>query len=347
MIVRQNIIFESGFQKTNPAITQVQASWDNHAAAFGASDVDKILLDYTEDSVIIVTDFTTNVNAVFTGLDGVRDCFTALFAYLAATEGAFPSSLEVPELTVEAGQVFLIWRAVAAGVVHATDTFITDENGKFITQTVTVWTAADKPLLTGESVDLNAAVPGTAAQAHWDNHLDAFATGDIEKMVLDYREDAQIIEWDFATDTKIVSTGIAGVRDLFPKYFGWAGECGDNLDVGLPTIRVTESYIYLHVTFPCAGIPLWTDTFILDSDGMIVRQNIVFESGFPKTPDSSVIFDRKLAATQASWDNHAAAFVASDVEKILLDYTEDSVITVTDFTTNVNAVFTGLDGVRG
>ena len=76
---------------------------------------------------------------------------------------------------------------------------------------------------------------------------------------------------------------------------------------------------------------------------MIVRQNIIFESGFPKTPDSSVIAARKLAATQASWDNHAAAFGTSDVEKILLDYTEDSVITVTDFTTNVNAVFTGLD----
>ena len=171
MIVRQNIIFESGFPKTPDSsviaarkLAATQASWDNHAAAFVASDVEKILLDYTEDSVITVTDFTTNVNAVFTGLDGVRDCFTALFAYLAATEGAFPSSLEVPELTVEAGQVFLIWRAVAAGVVHATDTFITDENGKFITQTVTVWTAADKPLLTGESVDLNAAVPGTAAQ---------------------------------------------------------------------------------------------------------------------------------------------------------------------------------------
>merc|ERR1740138_932085 len=118
------------------------------------------------------------------------------------------------------------------------------------------------------------------------------------------------------------------------------------MDVALPTIRVTESYIYLHVTFPCAGIPLWTDTFILDAAGMIVRQNIIFESGFPKTSLASVIAARKLAATQASWDNHAAAFESSDVDKILLDYTEDSVITVTDFTTNVNAVFTGLDGVR-
>eukprot|EP00729_Bicosta_minor_P007826 gene7826-17290_t len=264
---------------TSFMITSTTApTWDSHAAAFVAADVDKLLLGYTEDSVIILSDFTTGVDKVFTGLAGVRTWFEALFAYLAATDDdAFRSSLEVPDATVESGQVFLIWRAVAAGVVHATDTFIIDADGKFAVQTTTLWTAADKPLLTGESVDLNAAVPGTAAQAHWDNHLDAFATGDIEKMVLDYREDAQIIEWDFATDTKTVSAGIAGVRDLFPKYFGWAGECGDNLDVNLPTIRVTESYIYLHVTFPCAGIPLWTATFILDTDGMIVRQNIVFK----------------------------------------------------------------------
>merc|ERR1719506_3552650 len=263
------------------------ASWDNHAEAFGEMNVSKILLDYTEASTIIVSDVTTGVNNVFTGLAGVQKCFEALFGYL-QTNGGFPESLVVPDATVEKDQVFLIWKAVASGITQGTDTFITDADGKFAIQTVTLWTAADKPLLTGESVDLNAAVNGTAAQAHWDNHLTAFATYNITKMVLDYREDAQIIEWDFATDTKTVYTGDAGVRELFPKYFGWAGECGDNLDVGLPTIRVTESYIYLHVTFPCAGIPLWTDTFILDADGMIVRQNIVFESGYPKTPDSSV-----------------------------------------------------------
>ena len=101
----------------------------------------------------------------------------------------------------------------------------------------------------------------------------------------------QIIECDFATDTTTVYTGIAGVRELFPKYFGWAGACGTAMDVALPIIRVEDAnggvsgggYIYLDVRFACAGVPKWTDTFVIDAEGMIVTQNIVFESGFEKT----------------------------------------------------------------
>jgi hypothetical protein len=263
-----------------------KASWDNHAEAFGEMNVDKILLDYTEASTIIVSDVTTGVNNVFTGLAGVRTCFEALFGYL-QTNGGFPASLVVPDATVEKDQVFLIWKAVASGITQGTDTFITDAAGKFAIQTVTLWTAADKPLLTGESTDLNAAMAADSAeQMHWNNHLEAFATGDIEKMVLDYNADAKIIEWDFAAaegEEKSVYTGEAGVRELFPKYFGWAGECTTALDVDLPVIHVAPGFIYLHVEFGCAGIPKWTDTFLIDDAGMIKRQNIIFESGFTKT----------------------------------------------------------------
>jgi len=262
------------------------ASWDNHAEAFGEMNVSKILLDYTEASTIIVSDVTTGVNNVFTGLAGVQKCFEALFGYL-QTNGGFPESLVVPDATVEKDQVFLIWKAVASGITQGTDTFITDADGKFAIQTVTLWTAADKPLLTGESTDLNAAMAADSEeQKHWNNHLDAFGTGDIEKMVLDYNADAQIIEWDFAAEEgkeKSVYTGEAGVRELFPKYFGWAGACTTALDVALPVIHVAPGFIYLHVEFGCAGIPKWTDTFLIDDAGMIKRQNIIFESGFTKT----------------------------------------------------------------
>merc|ERR1740138_1456402 len=395
-----------------------KASWENHAEAFGEMNVDKILLDYTEASTIIVSDVTTGVNNVFTGLAGVRTCFEALFGYL-ETNGGFPESLVVPDATVEKDQVFLIWKAVASGITQGTDTFITDAAGKFAIQTVTLWTAADKPLLTGESTDLNAAMAADSEeQMHWNNHLEAFATGDIEKMVLDYNADAQIIEWDFAAakgEEKSVYTGEAGVRELFPKYFGWAGECTTALDVALPVIHVASGFIYLHVEFGCAGIPKWTDTFLIDDAGMIKRQNIIFESGFTKTTgfdcakyktecvdtEISAAYENCQAsaaanggmscrtthlgyikdddaetrgiernthcshaapvangpcetenpllgyyATKASWENHAEAFGEMNVDKILLDYTEASTIIVSDVTTGVNNVFTGLAGVR-
>ena len=38
----------------------VQAAWDNHFSAFGEQDLDKIMLDYTEDSLLRLYDFTTS-----------------------------------------------------------------------------------------------------------------------------------------------------------------------------------------------------------------------------------------------------------------------------------------------
>ena len=280
--------------------------------AFFESDVDKILLDYTEASNIVVHDFGSGVSKVYTGLAGVTECFTGLFEYLNAVDGNHgDGETTVGDVKVThdgvANQVFLVWRNVAAGITHATDTFHFDDNGKITTQTVTVWTTADKPVLTQEDgaavVDLNAAVPDTPQQSHWDNHLDAFGTGDLEKMVLDYAEDAEIIEYDLATDTRAEFTGIAGVRELFPKYFGWAGGCGDGLDVALPVIRVDATYIYLTVTFSCVGIPTWTDTFAIGADGMIHKQNIIFLRADPggETDNTGM-----ANPTQAGWDNHGA-----------------------------------------
>jgi len=37
-----------------PPATVVAPAWDNHFSAFGAQDVDKIMLDYTEESQIVV-----------------------------------------------------------------------------------------------------------------------------------------------------------------------------------------------------------------------------------------------------------------------------------------------------
>ena len=46
----------------------VQESWDNHFAAFGGQDVDRILFDYTEDSEIIGYDQTSGGKTVSTDL---------------------------------------------------------------------------------------------------------------------------------------------------------------------------------------------------------------------------------------------------------------------------------------
>ena len=45
--------------------------------------MEKILLDYTEDSVITVYNHVSEDKSVYEGLSGVRSCFEGLFASLA------------------------------------------------------------------------------------------------------------------------------------------------------------------------------------------------------------------------------------------------------------------------
>ena len=114
----------------------MQASWDNHFAAFGGQDVDKILLDYTEASVIKVYNQTSGALDEYEGLGRIRECFTGLFESLSDTSGLAAPAIRVEEGEgVPAGSVFLVWRCPTSGYAHATDTFLFDDEGKIAKQT--------------------------------------------------------------------------------------------------------------------------------------------------------------------------------------------------------------------
>ena len=48
----------------------VQPAWDNHFAAFGGQDVSKVLLDYCEESKIIVYNWHDDTETVYNGMVG-------------------------------------------------------------------------------------------------------------------------------------------------------------------------------------------------------------------------------------------------------------------------------------
>ena len=124
---------------TEPQGGPVQASWDNHFAAFGAQDVDKVLLDYTEKSVIKVYNQVTDELVEFKGLKGVKECFTGLFKDLSDLSGLAAPAIRVEEATEDkAGMVFLVWRCPSSGYNHATDTFLFDAAGKIAKQNVVI-----------------------------------------------------------------------------------------------------------------------------------------------------------------------------------------------------------------
>ena len=109
----------------------VQAGWDNHFAAFGEQDLDKIMLDYTEESEMTLYNESDGSKTVFKGLAGVRECFTGLFKSLSDL-----GTLDAPVVHCEDQQVFLVWKCPGMGYKEVTDSFLFDEQGKIVKQNI-------------------------------------------------------------------------------------------------------------------------------------------------------------------------------------------------------------------
>jgi ketosteroid isomerase-like protein len=88
---------------------------EHHLEAFGAGDLDAILEDYTDDSVIV-----SNVGT-YRGLDEIRGFFGGLFAEF-EQEG---SELSLDEQIIEGDHAYIVWHASTPDNEYefATDTF--------------------------------------------------------------------------------------------------------------------------------------------------------------------------------------------------------------------------------
>ena len=113
----------------------VQAAWDNHFSAFGEQNVEKILLDYTEESEILIWDTKAEKTTRFKGLEGAKTCFTQLFGALSDL-----STLKAPlvEVQEDPGMVFLVWECPGCGYQKVTDTFLFKGN-KILRQNIVVF----------------------------------------------------------------------------------------------------------------------------------------------------------------------------------------------------------------
>jgi uncharacterized protein (TIGR02246 family) len=101
--------------------------FQHHARSLGAGDVDEILSDYTDDSVLITPD------KVLKGRSAIRAAFEGFVS------GVFkPGSYELTmdKLSVEGEIVYAVWHAKCAAVdiVLGTDTFLV-RDGKIAVQT--------------------------------------------------------------------------------------------------------------------------------------------------------------------------------------------------------------------
>jgi hypothetical protein len=107
-------------------VRSTQEVFDHHVEGFVARDVSMILEDFDESSILIAN------GERFSGLDGVRTFFAALF-----TELPKDCAFELTECIVLERNVYIVWNAESETVVYdyATDTFCI-EDGKIALQTV-------------------------------------------------------------------------------------------------------------------------------------------------------------------------------------------------------------------
>jgi len=331
----------------------VADAWANHAAAFGSEDLDKIMLDYTEHSVVELYDAATDTNTVYEGTAKIREMFSGLFKTLGMPNPftvPVDPIIEEPTTTTKFGQVFLLWEAADKGFPRVTDTFIFSQTTfKILRQNIVTFPPGGCPKPTTSMDELRITNPSSPVQKAWDNHFAAFGGQNLTKIMLDYTDESKAMFFDNVANLPIaVNVGMTAIEGMFTALFQ---DLGNRSDLAAPLVHTStfgldgsSSGEELGQTFliwrsPIDGYAYVTDTFVYNSEGVILRQNIVAM----KKPSCASYNPQNVAE---AWANHAAAFGSEDLDKIMLDYTQHSVVELYDAATDTNTVYEGTAKIR-
>jgi len=257
--------------------SKVKAAWENHFEAFGTQNLEKMMIDYFEDSVINVVTVDGNSghskSTEHKGVEAIKNFFIGVFKMLKSDNEGKVISLEAPVILVTEN-VFLCWKCPHSGVAHATDTFTFKEGrdvAKISTQNVCLTlspTRLDK------------------VTAAWDNHFEAFGTQNIEKMMIDYVEDSVInvvsVDANSGHSKTTEHKGVEAIKKFFLSVFEMLETDKDGTVISLeaPIIIVKET-VFLCWKCPHSGIKHATDTFTFKEVGDVAKisaQNVVLST---------------------------------------------------------------------
>src|SRR5262245_34345285 len=103
--------------------------FDHHAAAIHAGNVDEILKDYTEQSIVFTQE------GPLKGLKAIRAAFQRVVTELMPPGG---TELEMKQMTIEGDIIYLAWKSSSkfVDIPFGTDTFVV-RNDKIVAQTFT------------------------------------------------------------------------------------------------------------------------------------------------------------------------------------------------------------------
>lgn len=117
---------EDGGNQTmsKPGTKETNAVLDNHLAAAQRGDLEGVLSDFFEDSVLFLPQGPVR------GLAGLREFY---MTFLAKPPSGFPKAFELLRRDVDGEVAYIVWKA-EPGVRLATDTFLV-RDGRIMVQT--------------------------------------------------------------------------------------------------------------------------------------------------------------------------------------------------------------------
>lgn len=328
----------------------VEAAWQNHFAAFGSQNLAAVLEEYTEESIVTEYNHIGGTLEVFKGKAEIRGWYIRFFKRLFDL-----SDLAAPSITItepdgdEPGNVLSVFSAPASGLAEATGTFLFDckERSKRskgsklsckVSRQNAVVTYRD-PRAAGRAPEAGALLPATVEPSSvgptsvtWSLILQCRYMNRCKKKNLfkRYTPKSVINVYNYEDGSHTVYEGLKDIKKYYKSAF-------DFVNIRTPVQRIAESpdAAPLGVFFAWSSDSnMGTETLISNSQGKVVRENVVIYS--------------KLAPVQAAWNNHFRSWLAGNLTRILEDYTEDSVVTV--FNRNAGGSpneFKGIEAISG
>merc|ERR1719296_741594 len=253
--------------------------------------------------------------------DGIRNFFDGLFTQLNTAPAASLTNVGpgggnpvVLEGTNPEGNVFLTWRTAGLpadrDIKLATDSFSWKiKNGKAMIWKQNIVTTEEAKACSTETKIANPCVtadPKPAMCGGWDNHLAAFGAGAgsaadsaartraLDIIMKDYTEASLVQVHDNTVEDAGATAyskfeGISQIRGMFDELFTAikakeqtvGGAPSQGLDVRL--LEVEPDFSGVFFVWESFSHPKATDTFVFDSAGKIIRQNIVVSTAAART----------------------------------------------------------------
>merc|ERR1719158_2119621 len=91
----------------------VQQAWENHFGAITSRDIEKLMLDYDDNSMVRAFDNGTGKKTDYRGLAQIREFFSRLLGELQDMSSLVNPVTDVEEEDIR--QVFSVWRCPTSG----------------------------------------------------------------------------------------------------------------------------------------------------------------------------------------------------------------------------------------